>query len=528
MFRLIQSGRLSKELLLALTALAIPSMGMIDWLTRTEIAYSIFYLIPVMLAAWFLGHWPGTLLALASGTTWLAAELASGLAYSHPWVPYWNGFVRAIILVLSALLTAETAYRKRLTQTLLRERNAALEAEVAVRAEAERKLTALNETLEERVRERSAAAEERSRLLARSEAALKSQTDILQSILNSMGDGVIVADTRGQVMVFNPEAERILQTALAGATIESCIRQHQTYLPDMLTSYPTHQHPLERALHGEAVDGAEMFLRREESDEGLWLNATGRPLTDADGQVRGGVIVFSDITSRKLLEKQIAEISEREQRRIGQDLHDGLCQQLVSAALTCTVLYEQLAGRQSPEVREVKDLARLLNDSITQARALARGFYPVRLQVEGLASALEELAEGVQSRTGVPCQFTCESPVIIHDQVAGVNLYRIAQEAVNNALKHSRARRIVIDLNAVEEEVTLTVADDGVGFTPARNGGGGMGLHIMSYRARMIGASFDVRRRLNGGTIVSCFYRNVEPNQHAYSRTRIPVEAGAA
>lgn len=370
-------------------------------------------------------------------------------------------------------------------------------------------LKALNQAREDAARQRS---EPVPQQYQRSEEALHPQIKVLPSILNSIEDGVIIIDTKGSVLFFNSESERLLRTTLTGSKIEECFQQYETYLPDMLTAYPAGEELLQRAIRGEAVHGTEMFLRHPKVPEGIWLSISSQPLTDPQRLVRGAVIVMTDITSRKLLEKQIAEISEREQRRIGQDLHDGLCQELVSATLTCAMLREQFKG--SPEARLVEELSSVLDECITQARNLAGTFYPVRLEVDGLAAALDELASTVERRSGIACQFTCERPVVIHDPVAAVTLYRIAQEAVNNAVKHSRAKNISLGLEAVEDEVTLTVSDNGIGFVPALRDHRRMGLHMMRYRARVIGASLDIRRGPNGGTMVSCFFHNVEPSNY--------------
>ena len=356
--------------------------------------------------------------------------------------------------------------------------------------------------------DRGDTAERQSRELALCEAALHPQMKLLPSILNTIEDGVIVVDTRGNILFFNPESERLLRTTLTGSRIEECFQQYETYLPDMLTAYPAGEHLLNKALRGESVHGTEMFLRHPKIPEGIWLTVSAQPLTDPQRLVRGAIIVLTDISSRKLLEKQIAEISEREQRRIGQDLHDGLCQELVSASLTCGVLSQQL--KHMPQAETVKQLATLLDDCIGQARALARAFYPVRLEVDGLASALDELAAMAERRSGIRCRFVCERRAAIHDHVAEVTLYRIAQEAVANAVKHSQAGEITIGLEAVEDEVTLTIADDGLGIA-RRDEHGGMGLHMMRYRARVIGASLDIRPGPTSGTVVSCFFQNSEP-----------------
>jgi signal transduction histidine kinase len=500
-------------------------MGQLDYITGPMVALMAFYLIPICGAAWFAGRWPGILIAVVCGAIWFVAKFWEPGSIENHWGLFWNTVQRLGLFIVVAVLTSEVAERKRVEQALRRSQedlesrveertrdlaraNEALQAQVAERTQAQAALKALNETLEQRVAERSAAAEQRAQELAQSETALRQQTNILQSVLNSMGDGVIVADASGKILLFNPAAERLIRAGLGTVAPGDSFEQFQTYLSDTLTAYPTNEHPLLRAMRGEIIDGAEIFLRKSDASEGLWLTATGRPLVDEHGQIQGGVVVYTDLSARKLMERQVAEISDREQRRIGQDLHDTLCQQLVSISFATELLREKLARYKLPEAAQAGHIAEMVNDGISQARHLARGFYPVRLEVEGLASALEELAETTQARDHVTCQFLCEEQILIHDTVAGNNLYRIAQEAINNALKHGHCKVISIGLGAVDEEVTLTVKDDGVGFPDGREYSSGMGLHIMNYRAKMIGASLDIRRGAGGGTIVICSFHN--------------------
>ena len=500
-------------------------IGEIDYLTGPMVAMLIFYAAPICFVAWFAGRWPSLFIATVATTIWYAAKLFDPTAIDSQALLLWNTVMRLGIFSGLAALTAEVAERKRVEQALRRSQedlesrvrdrtlelaqaNQTLQAEVAERTLAQSRLKILNETLEERVAERSAAVEQRAEALARSEDALRQQKNILQSILNSMGDSVIVADASGNILLFNPAAERLIRAGLGRMTTEDSPERYQTYLPDTLTAYPTNEHPLLRVIRGEVFDDAEIFLREPNMPESLWLRATGRPLIDEAGRIQGGVVVFSDISPRRLLEKQIAEISDREQRRIGQDLHDSLCQQLVSTGFAVELLREKLERRSLPEAAEAEAIAEMIQGGISQARRLARGLYPVRLEVDGLASALEEFAATVQARNNVLCHFSCDEPVLIYDEVAGNNLYRIAQEAINNAIKHSSCRNISIGLGAVEDEVTLTVKDDGVGFPVSTDHGSGMGLHIMNYRAKMIGASLDIRRGAAGGTIVICSFHN--------------------
>ncbi|MFN7138177.1 MAG: ATP-binding protein [Limisphaerales bacterium] len=352
------------------------------------------------------------------------------------------------------------------------------------------------------------------------EAALRSQTGILESILNSMGDGVIVADTQARILLYNPAAERLLRSSLSNVTFQDWLLQQQIFLPDRLTPYPVQEHPLMKAIRGESTDSAEMFLRDPRTKEEIWLSATGRPLMQ-NKREKGGVLVFSDVSSSKLLEKQIAEVSDRERLRMGQDLHDGVCQQLVSTAFAASVLRQKLEEKGIQEAKSAEQIVDLLNDAITDARRLARGLYPVKLEVDGLTIALEELAENVEHMSEINCRFECDQPVSISDPVVATNLFRIAQEAVNNAIKHSQAKNIIIELEAVEEEVTLSVRDDGVGFSGKKaENGSGMGLHIMNYRARLIGASLDVRPSATGGTTVICSFLNLNQVKDTHEHTR--------
>jgi signal transduction histidine kinase len=513
-------------------------IGELDYVTGPMVALMIFYLIPIIFVAWFVGRWSGVFIAVVATLIWYGAKIIDPGSIVKPWLLVWNTLQRLALFASLGLLTSELAERKRVEQALrqaqegletrVRERtlelaqaNEALHAEVAERTQAESKLKVLNETLEERVAERSAAAEQRARELARSESALRQQTSILQSILNSMGDGVIVADAAANILLSNPAADRLIRAGLGTGDLGEQMDHHQTYLPQTLTTRASNEHPLLRAIRGETIDGAEVFLRASDSSNGLWLTATGRPLVDEQGRIQGGVVVYTDISSRKLMEKQIAEISDREQRRIGQDLHDSLCQHMVSIAFAAELLRDKLARKALTEASQAETIAEMLNEGVSQARNLARGLYPVRLEVDGLASALEELAANFQARNNVACHFACDDQVFVHDEVAGNNLYRIAQEAINNAIKHGRGKNISVGLGAVEDEVTLTVKDDGIGFPDALDDSSGMGLHIMNYRAKMIGAFLDIRRGAGGGTIVICSFHNepIQKNEQLLAKT---------
>lgn len=212
----------------------------------------------------------------------------------------------------------------------------------------------------------------------------------------------------------------------------------------------------------------------------------------------------AEIAERTRLEREIIRISEREQRRIGQDLHDGVCQELTAIAFITRALANRV-GKISPDATpRINRVARLINDSLSRCRDIARGLHPVEMDADGLMVALKDLA--ARTHKTIPCSFQCKRPIPMPESDTALNLYRIAQEAVNNALKYSKARRVTINLGRQGRALRLSIADDGCGIPPAgaRARRGGMGLHIMRYRARSMGATLRVLDRQPRGTEVVC------------------------
>lgn len=219
------------------------------------------------------------------------------------------------------------------------------------------------------------------------------------------------------------------------------------------------------------------------------------------------LIAANDLTERERLEKQILEISEQERERIGQDLHDGLCQLLSGIKFKTTLLEQKLQARNTGEARDAGAIERLLNGAIQQARNLARGLHPVDLEARGLMSALQELAESVRTVYGVRCSCRFRHTVLVHNHTVATHLYRIAQEAIANAIKHGHCSQIWVALDGDQERFALTVRDNGRGFPARPKKKGGMGIHLMNYRARALSATLDIRRLPRGGTVVTCRLR---------------------
>jgi PAS domain S-box-containing protein len=215
-------------------------------------------------------------------------------------------------------------------------------------------------------------------------------------------------------------------------------------------------------------------------------------------------ILQGEMIERKRLEKSILEISEREKRRITQDLHDGLGQHLTGVAFLSKVLERKLCENSSPHAGDADKIARLVSEAINQTRELAKGLLPVRAEANGLVSALQHLAADVGELFNVSCLFNSGDRVLIRDLDLATHLYRIAQEAVTNAIKHGHAGKIVIDLEHREHKLLLSIQDNGIGLPELIEHRDGMGLRMMNYRANMIGATLAIQSNPGGGTAVIC------------------------
>jgi len=211
----------------------------------------------------------------------------------------------------------------------------------------------------------------------------------------------------------------------------------------------------------------------------------------------------TEMTKRKELEREILAVSEREQHRIGHELHDSLCQHLTGTALAGQVLARKISAVSPPEADAMKNIVKLTEEGIEMARSIARGLFPVEFDDAGLMSALEELAGKTTDLHGIDCRFECKKAVYINNPEIAGHLYRIAQEAVRNAVTHSHAGRILILFNETENGTRLVVRDNGTGIDNSTATHKGMGLKIMEYRSSMIGATFDIQSD-GTGTSIAC------------------------
>jgi PAS domain S-box-containing protein len=212
----------------------------------------------------------------------------------------------------------------------------------------------------------------------------------------------------------------------------------------------------------------------------------------------------AEITRRKGLEGEILEVSDREQQRLAQELHDGLCQHLTAVAFMARSVGLRLKNHRVIEVKDVEKIAELVNNAATDTRNLSRALHRFDVDAAGLVEALEDLVDREMWRT--PCRLEVKPSFHLNDDTVATHMYRIAREAVINANKHAQARQIVVKLErSGQRQMALSVTDDGVGVQKGGNGARGLGFHIMNYRARLMGGQLKVESLEKGGTRVACY-----------------------
>src|SRR6266404_2178042 len=228
-------------------------------------------------------------------------------------------------------------------------------------------------------------------------------------------------------------------------------------------------------------------------------------LNELDQRVRDRTDALKrEMAERERLDQEIAEVADRERRRLGQNLHDSVGQHLTGTALAAQVLREKLAERSATEVKDADKVVQYIEEGIDLTRNLARGFFSPELEADGLNVALHGLAANITERFRVPCTFDGDDAIQVGDALTATQLYHIAQEAAMNAVKHAGASRIDIELARNGQKLTLAVSDDGRGFPQKIPEPPGLGLRLMAHGASLIGGKLAITRKQDGGTLVTC------------------------
>ncbi|MFO1488471.1 MAG: PAS domain S-box protein [Verrucomicrobiota bacterium] len=320
--------------------------------------------------------------------------------------------------------------------------------------------------------------------------------DRLAALVENSHDAILSKTLNGIITSWNRGAQRMF-----GYTAKEIIGQPIT------TLIPNDRHDelgevLDRIQRDEVVEPFETIRRRKDGRL-VYVSMSLSPVKDELNQILGASAIMRDITEQKRLEEEILQVSEREQRRIAEDLHDGVGQQLGGICCLSDVLKRNLEDQASPETGAAAKISALLGVAMAQTRNIARGLHPVPPESDGLMHALEELAERITDIFKVNCRFLCPQTVLIEDEATATHLYRIAQEAITNSIKHGQANQIDVSLTTGPEGPRLTVSDNGAGFELNHHSRQGLGLRIMNHRAGMINALLVVQN-LGPGTRVAC------------------------
>jgi two-component system CheB/CheR fusion protein len=329
--------------------------------------------------------------------------------------------------------------------------------------------------------------------------ALQEERNVVSAIFDTVGALVVVLDTQGRIVRFNRACEQT-----TGYGFEDVRGKQVWELFLIADEFERFKAIFDQLRRGVLSRDYESFWLTKSGERRL-ISWSSTILSGSNAEVTHIVATGIDVTERKRLERAVLEIGAREQRRIAQDLHDGLGQHLTGVAFMGKVLEDRLAEASLREADDAAKIVKLVNESIKMTRDLARGLLPVVSEARGLMSALERWACEVSELFHVACRFECSDPVLIHDEALADHLYHLTQEAVNNAIKHGRSKNVAIGLSARKNGGTLTIRDDGCGFESVSNNPG-LGLRIMNYRAKMIGGSLDVQSLPGHGTVVSCLF----------------------
>jgi hypothetical protein len=333
-------------------------------------------------------------------------------------------------------------------------------------------------------------------LRRRLDEALRENEERHRSLLEASPDAIYVC-----------QESRITFINSAGLRLFGAVSQDQLLGKTWLDLYhPDFRQPTDRQARQalaerrplSLIEGKIVRLDGEERD----VEVAACPFGEKDGVSMQ--VVLHDITERRRLERGILTAVEQEQHRMGRELHDGLCQLLTAAKYHTSMLERKLERNLAVTPAEERAIEQQLNEAIQQAHRLAQGLNPVKIVARGLMSALEELAASVESAFQVRCICHFPHPLVVRDHAVANHLYRIAQEAIQNAIKHGKARKIQVGLQEVRGGMELRVENDGVEFPRNPKRVAGMGLSNLKARAELIGATLDIRRGKRDGTIVAC------------------------
>lgn len=328
----------------------------------------------------------------------------------------------------------------------------------------------------------------------------------VHAIVHAAADGILTVNENCHIESTNPAAERVF-----GYRTEEILGRDIALLIPLLARGDADLGTLVEQRAGKPLPACVETYGHRKVGTSFPIELSVSELRLADRRLFSCLV--RDITERKRVEKQVLEMSTHEQRRIGHELYDGLGQELTGLSYLAKHLQQRLHEHQIPEAQSAADLVLGLQRAIGQVRSIAKGLVPAQIDARVLIPALHALGSSLQERYAVVCQVVCDPGVAVHTNHKAVHLYRIAQEASRNAVKHGRARQIRLSLSSQGPNLVLEICDDGLGLRTGGRRPLGLGMKIMQYRARLIGGTLEVRPLEAGGTQVLCLVPQDEPNE---------------
>lgn len=329
--------------------------------------------------------------------------------------------------------------------------------------------------------------------LQNKEGELIKEQNRLISIMKVIGTGVTIRDRDYKITYQNDYVTNIFGNNIG----KKCYQAFQN-IDDICPGCP-----VEKSFNDGKRHTSVRKVSTPSGEITFWEN-TAIPIINADGVVDACLEINTNVTERKNIESKIFEIEKLEQGRIGRDLHDDLGQILTGVSFKVKVLRDKIANQLPAELDIIEDIVRYLSDCKERTRVLARGLMSLDTEEWNLARALQSMARNTEKIFNIPCNFKCNNLNTIYDYSIGTHLYRIAQEAVTNAVKHARPEHVEISLYENNGNSELSVKDDGAGNSDILKMPSGSGLHIMNYRADIIGASLEIQSAAQSGTRVTC------------------------
>jgi two-component system CheB/CheR fusion protein len=337
------------------------------------------------------------------------------------------------------------------------------------------------------------------------ERAIDQQAETFQILAETSREGIVLANTEGIIQFVNPAVEKLFgykHGELVGQTVKRLMPPEHSLAHDGYM-----KHYLQTGIPRIIGRGRQLTaLHKDGSRFPIYLSIGD--INTSHSRLFAGVIM--DMSEQQQLQREILEIPVSEQRRIGQELHDGLGQQLTGLGLLATSLVNKAS---KPEYELATRLADGLREAISQVRALSRGLMPVDIDAEGFMNSVQNLIADIRSQSEVSILLNIKDRVKISDNTSAMHLYRIVQEALNNAIKHAGANKIEVGMGIEGTRGCLLVRDDGKGLGVAPDKSTGLGLRIMQHRCSLIDAELEINSSYTGGTEIKCYF-SIENNQN--------------